>query len=73
MTKGQKKIGQVMREFQAGELHSGASDGPKVTNEKQALAIALSEARQAGARVRKRPQGSGPFTDAEIAQGFRAC
>ena len=39
----QKKVAQVMHEFKAGELHSGKSD-TIVTNPKQAIAIALSEA-----------------------------
>ena len=43
MTKAQKKIGKVMREFKAGKLHSGKK-GPVVKNPKQAIAIALSEA-----------------------------
>jgi len=43
MTKGQKKVGKVMREFKKGELHSGKK-GPVVKNPKQAIAIALSEA-----------------------------
>jgi ribosomal protein L21E len=43
LTKSQKKIGKVMREFKKGELHSGKS-GPVVKNPKQAIAIALSEA-----------------------------
>lgn len=41
----EKKIGKVMREFKGGTLHSGKG-GPVVTNPKQALAIALSEARR---------------------------
>ena len=45
MTKAQKKIGTVMREFKAGKLHSGKK-GPVVKNPKQAIAIALSEAGQ---------------------------
>ncbi len=45
-----KKIGKVMREFKRGELKSGKSE-KKVTNPKQAIAIGLSEARQAGAKV----------------------
>jgi len=40
-----KKIAKVMREFKKGELHSG-KDGPVVKNPKQAMAIALSEARK---------------------------
>lgn len=43
MTKAQKKVGTVMREFKAGKLHSGKK-GPIVKNPKQAIAIALSEA-----------------------------
>jgi hypothetical protein len=44
MTKKQKqaKIARVMREFKAGTLKS--SGGQKVTNYKQAVAVALSEA-----------------------------
>lgn len=43
---GQAKVGKVMREFKAGELHSG-KNGPVVKSPKQAMAIALSEARAA--------------------------
>lgn len=45
MTKPQKKIGKVMREFKKGKLTIGSSD-IKVKNPKQAIAIALSEAEQ---------------------------
>ena len=38
------KVGKVMHEYKAGELHSGSKKGPEVTNRKQAVAIALSEA-----------------------------
>ena len=41
------KIHKVMREFKIGTLHSGSKKGPKVKNRKQAIAIALSEAREA--------------------------
>ena len=40
-----KKIAKVMREYKKGELHSG-KNGPVVKNPKQAMAIALSEARR---------------------------
>jgi hypothetical protein len=43
-TKADKKISKVMREYGAGKLHSGSKKGPAVKSEKQALAIALSEA-----------------------------
>lgn len=44
MSKGQKKIGKVMHEYKAGELHSGSKAGPMVKSRKQAIAIAMSEA-----------------------------
>lgn len=40
------KVAKVMHEFKHGELHSGSKQGPKVTNPKQAVAIAMSEAGQ---------------------------
>lgn len=43
-TKAEKKISKVMREYKAGELHSGSKKGPMVKSKKQAIAIALSEA-----------------------------
>ena len=46
-TKADKKISKVMREYGAGKLHSGSKKGPVVKSEKQALAIALSEAGKA--------------------------
>ena len=54
------KVEKVMHEFKAGTLHSGSAKGPKVQSRKQAIAIALSEAREAGEEVapppRKKPQ-----------------
>lgn len=41
-----KSIAGVVREYKAGKLHSGSSRGPVVKNQKQAIAIALSEERQ---------------------------
>ena len=46
MTKAQKKVGKVMGEYKAGTLHSGKG-GKVVKNPKQAIAIALSEAKAA--------------------------
>lgn len=43
--KPEKKIAKVMREFKAGGLHSGKG-GKVVKNPKQAVAIALSQARK---------------------------
>lgn len=50
-TKAQKKVGKVMHEYKHGELHSGSKRGPKVKNPKQAIAIALNEARESGAKI----------------------
>ena len=43
--KKETKVGKVMHEFKTGKLHSGKS-GKIVKNPKQAIAIALSEARK---------------------------
>jgi hypothetical protein len=48
--KAQSKVKKVMHERKAGTLKSGRS-GKKVTSRKQAIAIGLSEARKAGAKV----------------------
>lgn len=48
--KAQDKIGEVMHEFKEGELKSGRS-GKKVKDRKQAIAIGISEAKEAGAKV----------------------
>jgi len=45
MTKEQKKVKKVMGEFKEGTLHSGKK-GPVVKSPKQAIAIALSQARK---------------------------
>jgi hypothetical protein len=52
---GAKKIGKVMSEYKAGTLNSGSKTGPVVTNRKQAVAIAMSEAKmpQRGQRTAK--------------------
>jgi hypothetical protein len=44
LSPSQKKVAKVMHEFKEGELHSGKTD-TIVTNPKQAIAIALSEAK----------------------------
>ena len=46
-TKVEKKIAKVMTEFGKGKLHSGSKKGAIVTSQKQAVAIALSEAKKA--------------------------
>jgi len=50
--KAGEKVEKVMREKKKGTLKSGS--GKKVTSRKQAIAIGLSEARKAGAKVPKK-------------------
>jgi hypothetical protein len=51
--KASAKVERAMKERAAGTLRSGRS-GRKVTSRKQAIAIGLSEARAAGAKVPKK-------------------
>lgn len=51
-TKGEDKVATVMGEFKRGKLRSGS--GGKVTKRKQAIAIALNEARESGAKISKK-------------------
>ena len=53
-SKGKKKIEKVMHEMKEGKLHSGSKKGPIVTNPKQGIAIAISEARKSGANIPKK-------------------
>ena len=55
--KAQEKVEKVMQEKKKGTLRSGKS-GKKVTSRKQAIAIGLSEARRAGAKVPSRKSSS---------------
>lgn len=57
--KGMAKVGKVMGEYKEGKLHSGSKTGPKVSSRKQAVAIALSEARNAGAKIPVKKAGGG--------------
>ena len=50
------KVGKVMKEYKAGELHSGSKTGPKVTSRAQAIAIGMSEA---GMTNKKKPKKQG--------------
>jgi hypothetical protein len=52
-----RKVKRAMHEMKHGELRSGGS-GKKVTSRKQAIAIGLSEARKAGARVPAKKRSS---------------
>ena len=55
--KAQQKVKRAMHERKHGTLRSGRS-GRKVTSRKQAIAIGLSEARKAGAKVPRPKRGS---------------
>jgi hypothetical protein len=54
---GKGKIGKVMGEYKCGSLRS--SSGGKVRKRKQAVAIALSEARRSGARIPRKTSRTG--------------
>ena len=55
--KAQSKVRRAMHERKRGTLKSGRS-GKKVKSRKQAIAIGLSEARRAGAKVPRRRKKS---------------
>jgi Family of unknown function (DUF6496) len=50
------RVASAVRRAKKGTLKSGAGRHPKVTSRKQAIAIGLSEARKAGAKVPPRPR-----------------
>jgi hypothetical protein len=52
-----RKVKRAMHEMKRGTLRSGRS-GKKVTNRKQAIAIGLSEARKAGAKIPRKKKSS---------------
>ena len=43
---GREKVRQTMREYKHGTLRSGSKSGPKVKSRRQAVAIALDQARR---------------------------
>jgi hypothetical protein len=55
--KSRQKVKKAMHERKRGKLRSGRS-GKKVTSRKQAIAIGLSEARRAGAKVPRKRKSS---------------
>ena len=56
--KKESKVEKVMHEYKEGDLHSGSKKGPEVKSRKQAVAIALSEARKAGESEKPKKKGS---------------
>jgi hypothetical protein len=48
------KVAKVMREFKGGTLRSGSKKGPVVKGKKQAVAIALSEAKMSKKKMGKK-------------------
>ncbi len=52
-SKAKKKVAKVMHEYKENKLHSGSKKGPVVKKPKQAIAIALSEARKASKKKSK--------------------
>lgn len=52
---------EVMHKWKAGALHSGGPKGPKVTSQKQAVAIMLSEKRKEDANGGHYPEGGSRF------------
>jgi len=59
-----KKAAKVMHEFKAGSLHSG-KNGPIVKSRKQAIAIAISEGKQAT----KTPKGYHRMPNGKLMKG----
>ncbi len=51
-----RKVAAVMREAKAGKLRSGSAKGPVVTNPKQAIAIALSQAKLSKPKSKRKPK-----------------
>lgn len=44
VAQGREGVRQVMHEYKHGQLHSGSKRGPRVTDRRQAIAIALNQA-----------------------------
>lgn len=66
---------EVMGKYKSGELHSGSKGGPKVKNRKQAIAIMLSEKREAAggkseykSKKKKRKKSAKPANRGGIAE-----
>lgn len=64
------KVETVMGEYKRGTLHSGSKTGPVVKSRKQAVAIALDEARRAGEKVPAKRRNMGGSVPGKV--GIRA-
>lgn len=71
--KTKRLVGQAMREVHRNPPSTLDPEKTGAAREAQMRAIALSKAREEGADIpmRRRPRGSGVFTDAEIKRGYR--
>jgi hypothetical protein len=67
-----KKVERAMHELKTGTLRSGRSKR-RVTSRKQAIAIGLSEARAAGARVPRRGRAKKRVTKRRTTGGKKAA
>lgn len=63
-----KKVAKVMREYKAGTLHSGKG-GKVVKSRKQAVAIAMSEAKMS--KTKKTPKGYHRMPNGKLMEGPR--
>lgn len=66
-----QNVGRELKENPPAILAKTRREGGGKAAEKQRVAILLDKARRRGARIRRKPSGSGVFTDAEMDQGFR--
>ncbi len=60
VSKGREGVREEMHKFKHGQLHSGSSKGPVVTDPQQAIAISLSEAGLSNKKPKKKVFGR-PF------------
>ena len=68
--KATEKVERAMHERKRGTLRSGRS-GKRVTSRKQAIAIGLSEARRAGAKVPRKPRAGSRSRKSSGSRGGR--